>query len=198
MDSNKRGRIVASLIGVLLALLLPVGAVLIFKFKEKDRVLVKIPKFYYPVGLDTIQDLNGKIRIDTLYHTIPYFNFTSQNKQAFTSDDVTGKIWIAEFFYTSCPGICPLMNSQMQRIQNEFMGDDKVIICSFTTDPVNDSAEVLKSYGERYNAVSGKWYFLTGSRDSLQALARNGFKITAIDGLTTDGEINHSNKLVLS
>lgn len=194
---NNRRTAISSLIGVSIAILIPLAAVFIFKYKEKDRHMVHFPKIYFPMGLDTTVDDKGQPQYDTVYHTIPEFSFMSQDGQLFSSRKLKGHLWIANFFYTSCPGICPVMNRQMQKVQNEFLGDDQVRLVSFTTDPERDSIATLKYYSQQQNAVPGKWYFLRAGRKEIQDLARNAFRVTVVDGDNGDGEVEHSDKLIL-
>jgi protein SCO1/2 len=192
-----KGRVIASVLGVGLAVLLPLGTVFFFKYKEKDRHIVHFPGYFFPIGFDTIRDENGLKKADTVYHTVPEFNFTAQDGQPFDSRSLKGKLWIANFFYTSCPGICPVMSKQMQVVQEEFLNDDQVKIVSFSTDPERDTVPELKKYSQRQNAIPGKWYFLTGQKEQIQDLARHGFMVTAKESDTGEHNIDHSDKFVL-
>ena len=100
-------------------------------------------------------------------HTIGEFSFTNQLGEEITKADVKGKIYIADFFFTTCGGICPKMTAQLQRIQTEFADDPNLLILSHTVNPSFDTVEVMKSYADRFKADHGKWWFLTGSKEEL-------------------------------
>lgn len=108
-------------------------------------------------------------------HRIGKFALTNQNGETITLKDVEGKIFVAEYFFTTCLTICPIMTEEMTRIQKRFKGNDQVKILSFTVDPEVDDVSVMKAYAEKHNAVAGQWHFLTGSKDDLYSLARNSF-----------------------
>jgi len=108
-----------------------------------------------------------------------------------------GYIYVADFFFTRCGSICPKMSTQLTRVQAEFEKDSGVKIISFTVDPKNDTVEVLKQYANDYNAIEGKWRFVTGSKDSIYALAQKGFFITAMEDKNHPIDFIHSDKLVL-
>lgn len=108
-------------------------------------------------------------------HRINEFALTNQNGETITLDDVREKIFVAEYFFTTCLTICPVMTEEMTRVQKKFKGNKDVKILSFTVDPEIDNVEVMKAYAEKHNAVDGQWHFLTGSKDDLYSLARNSF-----------------------
>ncbi|WP_107037374.1 SCO family protein [Brumimicrobium mesophilum] len=108
-------------------------------------------------------------------HRVGKFSLTNQNGETITLDDVKGRIFVAEYFFTTCLTICPIMTEEMMRVQERFSGNDDLKILSFTVDPEIDSVEVMKAYAEKHNAVDGQWHFLTGTKDDLYSLARNSF-----------------------
>ena len=127
-------------------------ALLIFLFGSAEHHYVVLP-FYGPkVPYDTIVD--GKERVDTLYHTIPYFAFTNQDGELYTQDSVEEKICVVDFFFTSCPTICPRISAQLRRVQLEIETEDytDVVILSHTIDPKRDTVEALKKYAEKLEA----------------------------------------------
>lgn len=194
----KKKNAILSIVGIAIAIMLPLSAVMVFKYKEKSRVTVKFPKFYYPIGLDTVQDEDGKTRIDTLYRTIAPFTATSQNGQQFNSESLKGNLYIAEFFFASCPGICPKMNENMKKVQKEFLNDDKVKIISFTIDPERDTIAALKEYADEKGAIPGKWTFLRmNSKQEVFDLGRKEFGLTTQQGINGVGDFEHSDKFVL-
>lgn len=138
-----------------------------------------------------------KVSGDTIYHTIPAFSFTNFNGVEVTDEKFDNKVFVADFFFTSCPTICPKMSHQMHRVQKEFENNEDVILISFTVDPEKDNVETLAAYAEEYNAKNGKWFLVTGSKTSLYELAREGFFLTAIPGDGGPEDFIHSEMLVL-
>jgi protein SCO1 len=127
------------------------------------------------------------------YSTVPNFNLTDQTGEPFESAaKVRGKVWIADFIYTTCPGPCPRMSSQMHEVEKALAGENDVRLVSFTVDPEHDTPLVLAAYGQRFGATPGVWYFLTGSRDTLQHLCRDVFMLGNVDGT-----LEHSTRFVL-
>lgn len=130
------------------------------------------------------------------YGTVPQFELTNQDGKAFGSAQLQGKIWIADFIFTSCPGPCPMISSRMSELQRPLEKSD-VHLVSFTVDPKTDTPEVLRAYGERLRARPGRWDFLTGSEASLYLLIRNGFKLGVSDGAEELGVPVHSTRAAL-
>jgi len=105
-------------------------------------------------------------------HRIQPFKFTDQDNKLVDNSIVKGKIWVAEYFYTTCPSICPIMNKEMEKVQAKYKNDKDFRIVSFTVDPDVDTPKKLKQYAKEHNAVEGQWYFLTGSKKDLYNFAR--------------------------
>ena len=108
-------------------------------------------------------------------HQIGNFKFENQFKEMISEEEIEGKVFVAEYFFTSCQSICPLMNKQMMRVQEKFKGNNNLKILSFTVDPDIDSAEQLLLYSKNLNAKKGQWHFLTGKKEDLYSLARKSF-----------------------
>lgn len=108
-------------------------------------------------------------------HRVGKFEFTNQNGEEISLDDVKGKVFVAEYFFTTCPTICPIMNEEMKRVQERFKNNPDVKILSFTVDPENDTVEAMKVYAEEHNAIDGQWHFLTGDKEELYRVARQSF-----------------------
>jgi len=125
---------------------------------------------------------------------IPPFQLTDQNEAPFGSPQLSGKIWIADFVYSTCPGPCPLISSRMGELQKP-LRDTDVKLVSFSVDPQHDTPAVLRDYAAKLNAQSGRWYFLTGDKNTIYRLSRNGFKLAADEGEAA-GPI-HSTRMVL-
>jgi protein SCO1/2 len=130
------------------------------------------------------------------YGAAPSFQLTNQNGQAFGSPQLTGKIWIADFVYTTCPGPCPMISSRMSELQKPLANTD-VHLVSFSVDPERDTPEVLRRYAERLQAEPGRWDFLTGSKSAIYKLSHDGFKLAVSDGSDAQGIPVHSTRVVL-
>ena len=143
--------------------------------------------------------VNGEEQIDTVYHTVAPFTYTTHNGKTITEQDVKDKIVVVEFFFAQCAGICPKMKTQLRKVyaQNEYNKD--VIILSHTVDPENDSLEVLKEYAIGAGVTDDRWLFLTGERSKLYEHARKSYFIGIQEGNQAAGDeaFIHSDQLVL-
>jgi protein SCO1/2 len=108
-------------------------------------------------------------------HKVGKFSFQNQDNQMISEKDVKGKIYVAEYFFTTCKSICPIMNKQMQRVQTAFDGNAAFEILSFTVDPENDRPEQLLQYAKSHAYRAGQWHFITGKKEALYSLARTSF-----------------------
>lgn len=108
-------------------------------------------------------------------HRIGEFNLINQDGENITLADVKGKVFVAEYFFTTCMTICPKMTEQMTRVQAAFRNNENVKMLSFTVNPDYDDVDILKEYSEKYNALAGQWHFLTGTKEELYGLARKSF-----------------------
>ncbi len=133
---------------------------------------------------------------DTIYHTIPSAKFQTQVGDSLEMDSLRGKIYIVDFFFTSCAGVCPRMTTQMERIQKSFIKDEQLRLVSFSVDEAKDSVPALRAYAEAHNAVPGKWYFLRGNEQQVFDMAQKGFFVTAKEDETPEDFV-HSEKFVL-
>ncbi len=108
-------------------------------------------------------------------HRIGAFRFENQDAKWITNADMKGKVSVVEYFFTTCKSICPIMNTQMQRIQRKFANEQKVRLFSFTVDPATDTVAQMKRCASAHKAKAGQWHFLTGEKADLYALARRSF-----------------------
>jgi protein SCO1/2 len=127
-----------------------------------------------------------------VYGQVPEFQLISQTGQTFDRTQLDGKIWVADFIYTHCPGPCPRMSSQLQRVQTAVAEIPDVRLVSFSVDPDHDTPSVLAEYARRYRALPGRWFFLTGDRTTLDTLDRHAFMLGNLDGT-----MQHSTRFVL-
>ena len=134
-------------------------------------------------------------------HTIGNFAFKDQNNKTITQDEVKGKVFVAEYFFTTCGTICPKMNQQMQRVQTAFKGNGNVKILSFTVNAKVDTVEQMKRYANEHQADGNQWHFLTGKQEDLYALARKSFFVLKPSEAENQGDVGsdfiHTNNFVL-
>jgi protein SCO1/2 len=134
-------------------------------------------------------------------HTIGDFSFKDQTGKLFTQKQLKGKIFVAEYFFTTCGTICPKMNVQMQRVQEAFNSNYKVQILSFTVNPDVDTVEQMQRYANEHDADSKQWHFLTGEKDKLYDLARKSFFVLKPAEAENQGDVGsdfiHTNNFVL-
>lgn len=143
-------------------------------YKTKENMEKKVLPVIQPRDVNP-EMVPVEISKKGLGHRIGKFEFLNQNRELITLDDVKGKVFVAEYFFTTCLTICPIMNEEMKRIQERFKGNENVKLLSFTVDPEIDTVEQMKSYAVEHNAVDGQWHFLTGEKEDLYSLARNSF-----------------------
>lgn len=127
---------------------------------------------------------------------VPDFQFINQDGDTITNRDYLGKVYVIEFFFTTCPSICPIMNQNLIEVQKEFEGED-FGVASFTIDPEHDTPAVLKEYAESYGIENPNWHFLTGDRERIYELANTGFGIFANQDETVPGGFAHSGLFAL-
>lgn len=127
-----------------------------------------------------------------VYYDVPAFDLVAQDGQPFHSAVLSGKIWVADFIYTTCPGPCPRMTSQMRGVQDSVANLPDVKLVSFTVDPARDTPLVLADYAKVHGASSERWYFLTGPEATLQKLDRDVFKLGNLNAA-----MEHSTRFVL-
>lgn len=136
----------------------------------------------YSLGVQDKLEPKGKV---------PTFSFTDQNGQVITNDSLKGKLYVADFFFASCPNECLEMAENLKIVQEAFEDHPKVVIVSFSTDPYHDTTAVLKAYANSLGALPYQWYFLRGEQEEIFKLAKKGFKLPA-DINDNDNDIVHS------
>ncbi len=141
--------------------------------------------------------VNGKPVTDTLYHSIPDFSFTNQDSLTLTQKDVTGKIYIADFFFTTCPTICPKMKAQMLRVYEKYKTNPQVMILSHTIDPRHDTPSVLKEFRTNLGVTGNSWQMVTGDKMKIFEIGQKSYMVTAVDDPTQPGGVVHSGAFIL-
>lgn len=118
------------------------------------------------------------------------FAFTNQDGEKVTEKDVKDKVYVAEYFFTTCKGICPRMNKNMLEVYNQLKNEDRFMILSHTSDPATDSAARLKAYADSLNVSTTRWQFLTGAKDSLYKVARHMYQIDDPHNIVNDASVD--------
>ncbi|MBK7691185.1 MAG: SCO family protein [Bacteroidetes bacterium] len=133
-------------------------------------------------------------------HHVEPFSFTNQEGKTITEKDLEGKIYVVEYFFTTCEGICPKMNDNMAKVYATFRGQNDVAILSHTVDPETDTVEQLKRYSLKFDADPTQWNFVTGDKMELYKMAINSYLVTAVEDTTQKDimpDFIHSEKFVL-
>ena len=183
------------------AILLVIGAPVFFFLVF--RPLSKIPRppappHLYPLGADSNYNAKKELQIDSVYHQIPNAVFETQSGERFELDSLRGNVYVADFFFATCPGICPVMTKQLQRVQNAFIKDRNFRIVSFTVDPEKDSLPAIRAYAQNHNAIAGRWHFLRAPKEITYKIASEGFFLVAKEDEDGGAEaFMHSEKLTL-
>jgi len=164
--------------------------------------IIFLPKIYNRLKSETVVDSSRTkevskdsklafVKLNGVARKVPDFIFKNQDNLYISNEDYNGKVYVAEFFFTTCPSICVEMNQNMKILDEEF-GDRKDFgIASFTIDPLNDTPVVLKEYAERLKVKSKNWHFLTGDIDSVYELSNSGFNIFSAVNPSVAGGFEH-------
>ena len=140
--------------------------------KTKSRV-ANLP--YYKDESFTPYWLESGSEEEESFHRISNFLTTNQDGQSITGATFLGKIYVTDFFFTSCPGICPRMTANLKEIQNSFINEERLLLLSHSVTPEKDSVPALKDYATQNGAISGKWHLVTGDRNMIYDLGRNQY-----------------------
>ncbi len=164
--------------------------------KPKEEVL----PIYNPIDIDP-EAVDPELLRMGRGHTIGEFSFINQNSETITNKDVEGKVYVVEYFFTTCGTICPIMNKQMQRVQSALSKEKDFRILSFTVDPEVDDVKQMKHYADIHKVDHSQWWFLTGKKEKLYELARKSFfvlKKAEVPQLGDAGsDFIHTNNFVL-
>jgi protein SCO1/2 len=134
---------------------------------------------------------------DTIYHTIASFKFVDQDSAVITNDTFKDKIYIADFFFTSCRTICPIMKTQMLRVYDSKQHENDVLLLSHTIDPEFDTVALLRDFAERLGVKSNKWHFVTGVKDSIYKIAQTSYFATAMEDKSEPDGFIHNGAFLL-
>lgn len=144
-------------------------------------------------GISNSADENEMVTINK----IPDFKFVNQNNDTISNKDYQGKVYVVEFFFSTCPSICPVMNTNMLKVEEVFKNENDFGIASFTIDPEHDTPQVLKEYADSYGVEHPHWNFLTGNKKDILKLSNDGFKLYAAESPEAEGGFEHSGMFAL-
>lgn len=187
---NKKGIIV-----FLVAVVLPVVSYLVVNSYSKGATGMP-RRYFFDTVVTKIQD--GKTVNDTIWHKIRPFKLKNQFGKEVGLEDFGGKIIVADFFFTSCPSICPTLTKNMKKLQSAFNKTDSIVrFVSFTVDPERDTVEKMKAYGDKYGINHDTWWMLTGPKQEIYDIALNEFKASVASSGEIDTSFIHTEKFFL-
>ncbi len=166
------------------------------KSDSKVKVAESLP--YYDEATFTPHWLSRDDSALDSFHQISPFELINQEGQILTQKDFDGKIYITDFFFTTCPGICPKMTANMSSLQKEFADDDDILLLSHSVTPERDTVSVLKAYAENHGVDSSKWHLVTGKQSEIYKLGRQDYFVEEDLGLEkSEDEFLHTENFVL-
>ena len=165
--------------------------VLYFLVKPKDKLPV-----YNPVDVNP-RLVDDSVKHISRNHRISDFTLINQNGEAITKEDFEGKIYVADFFFTRCQTICPIMAVNMKDLQEEFKNDPDLKFLSHSVTPVMDSVPVLRAYADKNEAIDGKWEITTGDKRHIYELARKSYFAVLDEGDGGDQDFIHTEQFIL-
>ena len=148
-------------------------------------------------GLDKVGNNHGETGDLMTIGKVPQFSLTNQDGKTITNKDYDGKVYVIEFFFSTCPTICPIMNQNMLKIEKAFFGNPNFGIASITINPEHDTPAVLKEHAAQLGVKSSNWHFLTGEKDYIFDLSNKGFNLYAGQNDKASGGFEHSGSFAL-
>lgn len=176
-----------------IALMILVGLFCACRFKGSSNKALPI----YGHRQAVTKTVNGQTVTDTVYATIPPFRFINQYGDSIGDKNLAGKIYVADFFFTSCPSICPVMQRNMLAVYNAFKDSADVKIISYTIDPKYDSVKVLKKYADKLGVTGNTWWFLQGKKDNTYQIAEKNYLVAVSKDSSAAGGYVHDGYFVL-
>jgi protein SCO1/2 len=171
---NKR-----AILALLLAIMLPMTGYWMVKYFSKDAVTMPRRFFFDDV---TSSNKSGKIVTDTVWHKVRNIEFTNQLNKKVSLDDLHGKILVVNFFFTSCPSICPGLARNMKRLQDTYIKNDSIVqFLSISIDPTRDSVPKLRAFADKYKANHDSWWFVNGDKKEIYDFAIKEMKANVAD-----------------
>lgn len=165
----------------------------------KNKSYIGISFIILVFGIYAIPKIIDKLKGNDLVEIgpVPKFELTNQNNQKISNKDYQGKVYVLEFFFSTCPSICPIMNKNMVEIQNEFFANPNFGQVSITINPEDDTVEVLKNHAKNIGVTSKNWNFLTGDKEYIMNLSNKGFNIFSGQNDKVAGGFEHSGLFAL-
>jgi len=173
----------------LLLLLLPAAFIGWYFYSKKEHKPIRTLAYF--------GSKNYQKKQDTSYHTIPLFFFTDQYGEKVTENEVKGKVYVTDFFFTTCQSICPVMSTSLERVYKKFRDRNDFLILSHTVDPETDSVKQLMEYSKLHGVTDKKWLFLTGEKKHLYDIARRGYLLNAEQGDGGEDDFIHTQNFAL-
>jgi protein SCO1 len=185
----------SAIIGLLLAVTMPLLGYLFVKIKSSKAVLMP-PKYFYDSVI--VGESNGKRKQDTVWHRVKNINFTNQLGKKVSLDDLKGKQLVVNFFFTSCPSICPGLTRNMKRLQDSFKKNDSIVqFISISVDPERDSVPRLRNFAEKFKVNHDNWWFVTGDKTEIYQFALQELKASIADAKVDTAFIHTENFFLL-
>ena len=184
----------ALLAGVLLLAVI-VFCIVVFSNLHKNNSLQPLP-FLGKWTHVTIHKDGNDVQ-DSIPHRVQNFSFVDQTGKQITNDDFNEKIYVADFFFTTCPSICPKMTKQMQRVVETYKNEPRVSFLSHTVFPEHDSVNVLATYAKNHDADANRWHFVTGNKKEIYDMVRTGYLLSADSGDGGKGDFVHTQLFAL-
>ena len=156
-------------------------AIVIGYIKSNSTKPLRLLPYYGEQRIDSILK-SGRYTKDTVFHTVPDFKFINQEGKSVTQKDFEACVYVADYFFTTCQSICPIMSQSLEKVASEFKNNKEVKILSHTVNPEFDSVEILANYARLHKADPLQWYFVTGDKKALYEIARKGYYLNAEQG----------------
>lgn len=175
------------------------GIILLFFALSCEKRTVKVKKLPIYGSRQAVEktDSDGKTIMDTLYHSIGDFSFVDQDSNTITPKSFDNKIYVTDFFFSTCPSICPKMAAQMLRVYETYENDKRFKILSHTIDPAHDSVQVLKEYAENLGVSASTWHFVTGKKEDLFNMGKKNYMIAVVEDEEAAGGFFHGGHFLL-
>ncbi|WP_422858421.1 SCO family protein [Flagellimonas sp. S174] len=177
------------------AVLLGLSAVIVYLFYNALQPEQKLP--VYQPSMVSQELVDSTLHYKKKYHTIADFELTNQNGESITQEDYANKIYVADFFFTTCPTICPIMTKNMAQIQGSILEDSDVLLLSHSVTPDIDSVAQLKKYALEKGVVDSKWNLVTGDKKQIYELARKSYLAVKTDGDGGPYDMIHTENFIL-
>ena len=179
----------------ILVVIIPVLTYLFVSDLSRDAI--KMPRRYFYDSV-VVKTEKGKKVNDTIWHKVKPFKLKNQFGKEVSLNDLGGKVIIADFFFTSCPSICPKLTKNMKKLQTAFKKTDSLVrFVSFTVDPIRDSVSQIKAYGDKFGIDHDTWWMLTGDRNEIYDIALNEFKASIASEGNIDTGFIHTDKFFI-